>query len=111
MYKSRYRNRSDGREIALRLAIPVVLSAGAVFSTSASADSVADPQIQTSYLYNWLLNVASATPSGTQLTQFIALGGQFYPNPVPSNWSSPPSFQYDYLPFGLSTTVTASKAE
>jgi hypothetical protein len=110
MYKSRYRNPSDGRELALRLAIPVILSAGAVFSTSANADSVGGPQIQTSSLYNWLLNVASATLTGTQLTQFVALGGQFYPNPAPSNWSSPPSFPNDYLPFGLSTTVTASKS-
>jgi hypothetical protein len=110
MNKSPYRNRSDGREIALRSAILVVLSAGAVFSTSANADSVGGPQIETTSLYNWLLNVASATPTGTQLTQFVALGGQFSPNPSPSNWLSPPSYQYDYLPFGLSTTVTASKS-
>jgi hypothetical protein len=60
--------------------------------------------------YNWLVQ-QNTNPFGGESSaagQYALVLGDFYPNPFPASWSSPPNFATDQQPFGQGTTVIAS---
>jgi hypothetical protein len=97
----------------LRLSAAFALVAGfGLVVTEADADVPCATDAMCAYFggYNWLLN-QNTNPFGGQGSatgQYVVVGGDFYPNPFPSGWSSPPDFTNDQQPFGQGTTVTAS---
>lgn len=90
------------------IVVSVLTVSGASAANAESAGS--PPQIGMYFPFNWLLNVATAVPDvGTQNSRYVALGGEFYPNPAPTYWQNPPAFS-DYTNFGAATTVVATKS-
>ena len=91
-------------------AAAITTLAFAVGGGAAQAQSTcANEAICTYGTYNWLQQ-QNTNPLGgpsSAAGQYVTLVGDFYPNPFPSSWSTPPTFP-DQQSFGQGTTVTAS---